>query len=97
MRQQLVSVRLGALAFSCRVMSNQRGAGEVCWVGKALEGWGLGGSTLGCRWGRQMDGEGMMRCSGLCETHGDKSEKLGSCDRQRTRKIPLADVTVCPG
>lgn len=44
-----------------------------------------------------MDGEGMMRCSGLCETHGDKSEKLGSCDRQRTRKIPLADVTVCPG
>lgn len=51
MRQQLVSVRLGALAFSCRVMSNQRGAGKVCWVGKALEGWGLGGFNTGVQVG----------------------------------------------
>lgn len=28
---------------------------------------------------------------------GDKAERLGSCDRQRTRQIPLADVSECPG
>lgn len=67
------------------------GVGGVVW-------WG-GGHTLGWGWVAEANG-GLGWTSDVqvrVNRSGEKTERLGSCDRQRTRQIPLANVTVCPG